>query len=312
MQTPSNHEIADTLDRIADLLEAQHASPYRARAYRAGARSVRGIETPLASLVARHEKDELESLPKIGKSLAAVIRELVTSGRCRLLERLEGESRPQELFATIPGIGEKLAGRIEADLHIETLEDLELAVHDGRLASIPGFGPRRVRAIRDSLEHLLRFSGARRARAANAAQRDVVLPDVGVLLEMDRQYREGARRGELRRIAPRRFNPEHRAWLPVLHREIDGWSLTAMFSNTARAHELGRTADWVVVYFEYDGVDGQCTVVTERQGPQSGRRVIRGREAECSRFYESNPNSPNAAASVRGQRIGAKRDDQRP
>ena len=71
-----------------------------------------------------------------------------------------------------------------------------------------------------------------------------------------------------------------------MHSDEDGWSFTAMFSNTARAHELGRTRSWVVIYYEHDGHEGQCTVVTETRGPLSGRRVIRGREAECAGHYE--------------------------
>jgi hypothetical protein len=108
---------------------------------------------------------------------------------------------------------------------------------------------------------------------------------VAALLAVDAEYREGARAGTLRRITPRRFNPERAAWLPVLHTERDGWSFTALFSNTARAHELGRTRDWVVLYAERDGEEDRCTVVTETSGPLSGRRVVRGREAECAQHY---------------------------
>lgn len=85
-----------------------------------------------------------------------------------------------------------------------------------------------------------------------------------------------------RTIAPRRFNPDKKAWLPILHTERGPWSFTALFSNTARAHQLGTTDDWVVIYFERDGREGQCTVVTERPGPRAGRRVVRGREDEGS------------------------------
>ena len=55
----------------------------------------------------------------------------------------------------------------------------------------------------------------------------------------------------------------------------------------ARAHELGRTRDWVVIYY-YDGehVEAQCTVVTETRGALAGRRVVRGREEECRAHYE--------------------------
>ena len=66
----------------------------------------------------------------------------------------------------------------------------------------------------------------------------------------------------------------------MLHTERAPWSFTALFSNTARAHELGTTGDWVVIYFERDGREGQCTVVTEHSGPAAGERVVRGREDE--------------------------------
>ena len=77
------------------------------------------------------------------------------------------------------------------------------------------------------------------------------------------------------------LNPSGKRWLPVLHTERGAWHFTALFSNTARAHELGRTRDWVVVYFRADHeIEGQRTIVTEIQGPLAGQRVVRGRESE--------------------------------
>lgn len=112
-------------------------------------------------------------------------------------------------------------------------------------------------------------------------------PDVDLLLEVDREYRDKAGAGALRKIAPRRYNPEHEAWLPVLHKHAGRWHFTALFSNTERAHELHRTHDWVVIFFTDDDPDdeGQVTVVTEYRGALEGRRVVRGREPECARFY---------------------------
>jgi len=107
-------------------------------------------------------------------------------------------------------------------------------------------------------------------------------PAVDLLIDVDREYREKAERGALPKIAPRRFNPSGEDWLSILHAERGDWRFTALFSNTARAHELGRVRDWVVIYFHQDsGPDGQRTVVTETRGPFAGRRVVRGREAEC-------------------------------
>jgi hypothetical protein len=104
---------------------------------------------------------------------------------------------------------------------------------------------------------------------------------VAALLGADAEYRRRAAGGELHRVAPRRFNPTGAAWLPVLHTEREGYALTALFSNTARAHALGRTDDWVILYWERDGHEDQCTIVTETRGLLSGRRVVRGREQEC-------------------------------
>jgi hypothetical protein len=103
------------------------------------------------------------------------------------------------------------------------------------------------------------------------------LPDLEILLDVDREYRAKAAQGRLPTIAPKRFNPEGRRWLPVLHTRRGAWHFTALFSNTARAHELGHTHDWVVIYF-YDGDhrERQCTVVTETHGPRAGTRVVRG------------------------------------
>jgi hypothetical protein len=87
------------------------------------------------------------------------------------------------------------------------------------------------------------------------------------------------------------------AWLPILHAQHGTWHFTALYSNTGRAHELGRTRDWVVIYY-YDGdhVEGQCTVVTETQGVLKGRRVVRGREVECTEHYATVAEAPASAS----------------
>lgn len=283
---PANQEISDVLERVAALLEAQNANPYRIAAYRKAALLVATSSQSIAGLALSGEGEKLEDLPDIGKSIAGSIREFVHTGRLGLLERLEGQVSPEDLFSTVPGIGEELARRIHSHLRIDTLEELELAAHDGRLHEVPGLGDRRVRAIRDSVGAILSRSSRRRARRLrhieNARTEEPVL---SVILDVDEEYRQQAETGQLRTIAPRRFNPEGKAWLPILHTEREGWSFTALFSNTARAHDLGKTRDWVVVYYEKDGHENQHTVVTENHGPLKGKRVVRGREKECMDFH---------------------------
>lgn len=104
---------------------------------------------------------------------------------------------------------------------------------------------------------------------------------------MDREYRTRALVGELPRIAPRRFNPRREAWLPILHTERGRRHYTALFSNTAHAHALGRTRDWVVLYADGEHGERQWTIVTGFSGELRGKRVVRGREPECLEHYRT-------------------------
>jgi DNA polymerase (family 10) len=287
---PTNESIADVLERIAELLEVQGANPHRVRAYRNGADSVRSASESLAGLVQAGDEAALQDLPGIGEGLARVITSYVKRGHSDLLDRLQGQVSPERLFAQVPGIGEELGRRIASQLDVHSLAELEQAAHDGRLEKLEGFGPKRIQAVQVSLAGMLSRAAQTRARRAASDEGEArgdreERPDVKILLEVDADYRRRAKAGELERIAPRRFNPEGKAWLPIMHTERDGWDMTVLYSNTARAHELGTTHDWVVIYYERRAYEGQATVVTARQGPLAGKRVVRGREAACRRYY---------------------------
>jgi DNA polymerase (family 10) len=129
-------------------------------------------------------------------------------------------------------------------------------------------------------------------------------PTVEVLLDIDREYRDKTRAGLLPKIAPRRFNPEHEPWLPVLHTRYGPWRFTALFSSTELARELHRGFDWVVIFFsDAEGEEGQATVVTERRGDLTGQRVVRGREPECARYYRSRRAPPRGEPSRRATAV---------
>lgn len=275
--------IAEHFRTAAALLEAQDASPFRVRAYRQGAATLSQLDRPVEAIYAEAGREGLEALPNIGSALANAIVELVETGRWRFLERLKGTVDPQSIFQQVAGIGPELADRIHSTLGIETLEELEQAAHDGRLDEVEGIGERRLQAVRDSV--------AAHLQARRRSRTDV---PVAELLDVDREYRRKAERGDLRHIAPRRFNPENEAWLPILHTERDGRAYTALYSNTARAHDLDKTDDWVVLYLE-DDQQAQWTVVTESNGSLAGRRVVRGRETECKAFYEDHPTASDPA-----------------
>ena len=292
---PSNAEIADMLERIAELLEIQDANPFRVRAYRDGAQTIRDLDKSVADLVQQKRTKELMALPNIGEGITAIISDYVSFGHSDLLDELEAEMSPEDTFRQVPGIGKELSERIVEQLNIHTLAELEEAAHDGRLAEVEGFGPRRVKGVQAALAGM--FSRTPRRSQQERQSRDVgqereSRPSVETLLEIDAEYRHRAEAGKLQKIAPRRFNPDDEAWLPILHTERGPWKFTALYSNTAQAHELGKTHDWVVIYYERDGKERQNTVVTSQQGPLKGQRVVRGREKETREYYNmSEPES---------------------
>ncbi len=279
-----NLDIARHLDEVARLLEAQGANPFRVRAYRTAAARIRELKQPLKEILHEEGPDGLLALPGIGQSLAAAIEQLVKTGRLPLLERLRGDMQPERVFTTLANIGPELARRIHETLDIETLSELQAAALDGRLARVAGMGPKRLRAVRESLAG--RFRRRLDPEPERIPSEPAEQPPVDELLEIDQQYRRLSDKDRLPRVAPRRFNPTGQAWLPILHTERGDRHYTALFSNTARAHELGATHDWVVIYLDDHEHHGQWTVITAGFGALKGRRIVRGREAECAEHYE--------------------------
>lgn len=271
-----NREMARQFRTAASLLGSQHADPRRIDAYERGADQLGRLRESAVAIYQRDGIDGLIAIPTIGSGLASAIADVVEFGRWRWLDRLQGDVDPEQLFATIPTIGAALAHRLHTELHVESLDELERAVYDGRLGRMRGVGDKRWHAIRDALLALRRS----RSRQASAAPPEIgaehpCAPTNDVLLSIDTEYRTKADANLLPTIAPRRFNPTRARWLPVLHTDRDGQHFTAMFSNTVRAHELGHTDDWVVI--SVDGADDMhWTVVTERTGQRTGERVVRG------------------------------------
>ena len=266
------------------LLEEQDANRFRIQAYRRAAETLERLDTPVSRFIEEQGTDGLQALPGVGVSLARSIHTLVVTGRLPMLDRLRGELDSAALLGSLPGIGPALARRLHDDLHLQTLEQLEAAAHDGRLADIEGIGPKKLQGIIDSLTARL---GRVRRPSLNGEAQYARIPPIAEILDVDREYRGSARTGKLRLIAPRRFNPKKEAWLPILHTQRGTRHYTAMFSNTALAHQLKKTHEWVILYFDDDHGEHQCTIVTGRNAPFTGKRIVRGRESECSAYYQN-------------------------
>ncbi|MDP3091423.1 MAG: DNA polymerase/3'-5' exonuclease PolX [Nitrospira sp.] len=134
-----NADIAADFDELADLLEIEGANPFRIRAYRNAARTMRDLPQDVAAMLKKGE--DLTELPGIGKDLAAKIREIVETGTAAMLEE-HRKTVPATLteLLKIPGVGPKRVKVLYRDLGIRSLDQLRKAAQDGRVRGLRGFG----------------------------------------------------------------------------------------------------------------------------------------------------------------------------
>lgn len=145
-----NEDIARIFDQIADLLEIEQANPFRVRAYRNAARSIRGLGRELADLVA--ENADLTELPAIGDDLAKKIREILATGTAKALDELRRRVPVGlEELLNLPGLGPRRVRRLYEDLDIKSLDALEEAARAGRVRELDGFGARSEAKILDAI-----------------------------------------------------------------------------------------------------------------------------------------------------------------
>ena len=137
--------VGRVLEQIAAYLEFQEANPFKVRAMRTAAKAIRGLATePEAALA----DGTLKATRGVGPATLAIVRELVTTGRSEMLEELRREVPPGLLeLLGISGLGVARIKTIHQKLGVESLADLEAAARDGRLAGLPGFGPRTVETL---------------------------------------------------------------------------------------------------------------------------------------------------------------------
>jgi DNA polymerase (family 10) len=144
---------AHTLAQIAQYLELHGESRFKARAYQQAARAVQALETD--DLAPALRRGELEEVAGLGPASLAVIRDLVEEGESSLLDRLR-ESTPEGLLEMlrVPGLGPAKIHLIHDELGVETVQELEEAARDGRLATVRGFGPKTAEKVLKGLSFL--------------------------------------------------------------------------------------------------------------------------------------------------------------
>ena len=164
----SNAVVAARLGRLADLLELDGANPFRVRAYRQAADTTAAHPEALADLVERGA--DLTELKGIGKDLAAAIRALFEAGEIPALAEVEARV-PAGLLdvVRVPGVGPKRAATLWRALGVTSLDDLERAARDGRVADLPGFGDKTQAKVLAGVAQVRRHGGRMLLGDAEAA-----------------------------------------------------------------------------------------------------------------------------------------------
>src|SRR6266567_6446977 len=146
-----NPDIARLFDEVADLLEIQDANPFRVRAYRNAARTIRDFPEPIADLVRAGTKD-LTDIAGIGDDLAEKITDIVTTGELPLRKQLANKLPAGLLdLLRIPGLGPKRVKLLYKKLKVKSAADLAAALDKGRIQKLKGFGPKMEEKMRAGL-----------------------------------------------------------------------------------------------------------------------------------------------------------------
>ncbi|MBI2849032.1 MAG: DNA polymerase/3'-5' exonuclease PolX [Chloroflexi bacterium] len=134
----NNAIMAEVMDGIAELLELKGESPFKVRAYRRASQVIEGLPTEVERMM---REGRLLEIPGVGESIAKKIEELITTGQCEYYENLRREF-PEGItrLMDVPGIGPKTAVRLSQELGVTSVDDLEQAVMDGRVAKLPRMG----------------------------------------------------------------------------------------------------------------------------------------------------------------------------
>ena len=164
----TNGEIAERFGTIVSLLQMKDEKSFTVRAYQRAERTIDRFPRDMDAMVA--EGEDLTKIPGVGKAISDKITELVTTGKMSYLERLEAEFPDGVLdLIDIPGLGPKTVVRLWKELDVTSVEALEAAVEDGRVASLPRMGKKSA----ENIGRAIQFAKSRSDRFPIARAMDI-------------------------------------------------------------------------------------------------------------------------------------------
>jgi DNA polymerase (family 10) len=145
-----NKEIARIFEKMADILEFLGDNPYRIATYRRVANILSELNVDVEELV---KSGKIYNIPGIGQSSVEKILEYLKKGKISKYEELKSKV-PEDLLELmdVPSIGPKTLRLAYEKLGIRSKDDFLRAVRSGMLATLPGFGEKKLQNIMRGIE----------------------------------------------------------------------------------------------------------------------------------------------------------------
>ncbi|HMO49649.1 MAG TPA: DNA polymerase/3'-5' exonuclease PolX [Kiritimatiellia bacterium] len=279
-----NQDMADRFDELADYLEIKGDNPFKIRAYRNAARTLRDLPVELRRELT--EGRDLTEIPGIGKEISAKIAEMVNTGHLSTLEKIRAEfppSLPQLL--KLPGLGPKRVKVLLDQVKIATLDDLIAAAKAGRIRELSGFGAKMEASLLDAATKRLDTTVRHlRARAA---------PQVAAMLERLRQV-EGVQQAEV--AGSFRRGKETVGDLDFLVAATDAPAVMSAFTGmegVERVLAQGETKGSILL----------------QNGMQADLRLVAAESYGAALHYFTGSKAHNVATRRRAQQMGLKQNE---
>lgn len=187
---------AHALNQLAAYLELRGESRFRSRAYERAARTIATLDTDDLGTLDR--AGSLADVPGVGPAVLSVLRELIATGESSYLERVRADIPPGLLeLLRVPGLATRKISQLHEELGIDSVDALEAAAMDGRLAKLKGFGPKTAQRILKGIG-FMRAAGHRTLHHRGVAQARALLATVRAHPDVERAELAGSvrRHGE--------------------------------------------------------------------------------------------------------------------
>ena len=183
MSEITRETLIDALEQIATLLELKGENPFKIRAYRTGAETVRTFPGDFLQLA---RDNQLEGIKGIGEALRDKLHTLAATGSLPFLDKLKAEF-PDTIFELfdVSGLGAKKIAALYSELGVGSIADLQRACESGAAAELAGFGEKTAAKLLAAIQS--------RAKYADSFRVDQVAPAVREILEYLRDQPETSR-----------------------------------------------------------------------------------------------------------------------